>query len=723
MDFSEPQALSSERPKEIGLDIWELLRSFRRRWLLCLLLGLPLGAAAAIGAYLVLPAPYVAESEVYMKSFEDNLIFDTKERQANFSVRKQTHLRLVTSRPVLTAALRQPEVAQLPTLTTKSEPVEWLAKNLSVGGAGEEFFKVKLSGDRPTDLPKIVNAVTEAYISEVVVAEQQNRRSRLSELEKVSARVAEELQLKREELRKLTEATSSSTTTMFDQKQEFLLNLNIELRKQLAQVELEMLRLRVRDNVLSKIDTDVEIPDSILQSYVIQEPEYALAESRVNQYRRLLARTERDLAPGHPRTTAAQADLTDAEAKLAALAQSLRPRVLARLEEEQKQASSQTADQSQFQATTLAATKAELERELDRTKSTERETGLYSLDLDALTKEIGRLEAMSDSLAVELDRREFELKNARLPASVLQKAIVPQARDTKKRDMGTAAAGGGVLGLVALAICFFDSRGGRISTRNEVSDRLSMRLIATIPAVPRSAMNDAPTGRGRKKAVYWHSALKESVSAARTMLLAQADHDDRRVIMIASAVPAEGKTTLSLHLATSLARGGRRVVLVDADLRRPSLSHVYGHQGAGVCEILRGEATIEDSLHEGNIEGLSILAAGTLDDVVLQRLAEGGMAPLFEELRNQFDIVIVDSSPVLPLCDALLVAKHADAVLFAIRRDVSRIRKVAAAVDQFRSIGVPVLGAVAIGMNDDPVGYHDMYRYRQRYGYAEATTV
>ena len=96
----------------------------------------------------------------------------------------------------------------------------------------------------------------------------------------------------------------------------------------------------------------------------------------------------------------------------------------------------------------------------------------------------------------------------------------------------------------------------------------------------------------------------------------------------------------------------------------------------------------------------------------------GGLEPILAELRSEFDFLLIDTPPVLPVCDALVVAQNVDAVMMAVRRDVSRVEKVAAALGRFGAVGIPVLGVVAIGLDDDPVSYGGYYRSRRRYAYS-----
>jgi capsular exopolysaccharide synthesis family protein len=177
------------------------------------------------------------------------------------------------------------------------------------------------------------------------------------------------------------------------------------------------------------------------------------------------------------------------------------------------------------------------------------------------------------------------------------------------------------------------------------------------------------------------------------------------VVMITSAVGGEGKTSLASHLSTSLARSGLRTLLIDADLRRPSIHKLFDLPvTAGLSELIRGEVALADAIDSTPIEGLKVLTAGKCDRQTISLLAQGRLGPLFVQLKEQFDFVIVDSSPLLPVADGLMIAQHVDAVLFSIFRDISSKTKVLAASERLHSLGVPILGAVVTGTHGGRYG-------------------
>ena len=175
--------------------------------------------------------------------------------------------------------------------------------------------------------------------------------------------------------------------------------------------------------------------------------------------------------------------------------------------------------------------------------------------------------------------------------------------------------------------------------------------------------------------------------------------------MITSAVGGEGKTSLASYLATSLAQSGLRTLLIDADLRSPMMHRLFDRPPApGLSELLRGEVGSRRRDRDDGRPDLMLLPAGRCDRQALRLLSQGGIGPLFDQLKQRFDFIIVDTSPILPVADGMLIAQHVDAAIFSIFRDVSRKPKVKAAFERLQRLGVPVLGAVVTGAGDGSYG-------------------
>ncbi|HJT76329.1 MAG TPA: CpsD/CapB family tyrosine-protein kinase, partial [Gemmataceae bacterium] len=250
----------------------------------------------------------------------------------------------------------------------------------------------------------------------------------------------------------------------------------------------------------------------------------------------------------------------------------------------------------------------------------------------------------------------------------------------------------------------------------EVVRASGLKVMGTLPLLPSGRRTEGQRDGG----VNWQSLLLESVDMMRTALLHVARVEGVRVVMVTSAVGGEGKTSLSSHLATSLARAGRNTLLIDCDLRKPSLHRVFElPRPEGVCEVLRGELGAAEAIQSTpTAPGLSLIAGGQCEDRALAVLAQGGLAAVLAPLRDRYDFIILDSSPVLPVVDALLVAQEADGVLFSILRDVSQVGRINAAHERLAMLGIRSLGAVVTGVSGD-LYYGANYRYLKKGGAAE----
>jgi capsular exopolysaccharide synthesis family protein len=171
--------------------------------------------------------------------------------------------------------------------------------------------------------------------------------------------------------------------------------------------------------------------------------------------------------------------------------------------------------------------------------------------------------------------------------------------------------------------------------------------------------------------------------------------DPPRVIMVSSAVPAEGKTTLVINLALALAEAGQRVIVVEADLRRPKVTSYLGMVGGvGLTNVLTGTAYLEEVLQQHGMDGLTVLAAGPTPPNPGELLASSHMRAVVEKLRGQFDVVLVDAPPLLPVADASGLAPHTDGVLLSVRYGSTHRDQLRQAATTVERAGGRTLGAV-----------------------------
>src|ERR1700722_19022334 len=168
--------------------------------------------------------------------------------------------------------------------------------------------------------------------------------------------------------------------------------------------------------------------------------------------------------------------------------------------------------------------------------------------------------------------------------------------------------------------------------------------------------------------------------------------------MVTSAGSGEGKTTLTTQLAASLARAWKRTLVIDGDLRHPAAHKLFDvPPEPGLAEVLRGEVEPADAIRATPFARLWLLPAGNGDNHAIQALAQDNVGSLFEQLKQQYDFILIDTPPVLPVTDTLLLGQHVDGVVMSVLRDVSRAPAVYAAQQKLAPLGVTMLGAVVLG--------------------------
>jgi capsular exopolysaccharide synthesis family protein len=205
------------------------------------------------------------------------------------------------------------------------------------------------------------------------------------------------------------------------------------------------------------------------------------------------------------------------------------------------------------------------------------------------------------------------------------------------------------------------------------------------------------------------SARAEALRQLRTNLQFVNVDQPPRTLVVTSAVPGEGKSTTACNLAIVFAEAGKRVILVDADLRRPRLAEYLGMEGAvGLTNVLAGQAAVSDALQQWGGSGITVLPSGSVPPNPSELLGSRNMAELLGALRGGFDIVIVDTPPLLPVTDAAIAASRVDGTVLVSRcgkTTAAQAREAAAALD---AVGARVLGSV---LNMAPANGPRTYSY------------
>jgi capsular exopolysaccharide synthesis family protein len=213
------------------------------------------------------------------------------------------------------------------------------------------------------------------------------------------------------------------------------------------------------------------------------------------------------------------------------------------------------------------------------------------------------------------------------------------------------------------------------------------------------------------------SRLAETYKSVRTGIDLIRRNWEGKVFLVTSAQPGDGKSTTTSNLAICLAQSGRRVLLIDADLRRPSQHTIHDlRRSPGLTQVLTGQESFLHAVQQTSVENLDFLAAGSEVANPAELLATDRLGTLVSELRQAYDVVLFDSSPLLVVTDPSIVAAVIDGMLLVVRAAVTRRHDAERTQDLLKVLGVSVLGLVINGINPGGGGYGYGYGYLYGYG-------
>jgi len=215
------------------------------------------------------------------------------------------------------------------------------------------------------------------------------------------------------------------------------------------------------------------------------------------------------------------------------------------------------------------------------------------------------------------------------------------------------------------------------------------------------------------------SQMSEAYRALRTSLLLTSVGAPPKIILITSALPQEGKTTTSVNTATVLAQKGTRVLLVDADLRRPSIHKALGlGPRTGLSNVLTGGASLPDAIFRSSVlPNLFVLPAGTPPPNPAELLASSQMVEVLAELRQHYDHIVLDTPPTLSVTDAVVLSTRADAVVLVIRCGQTTKPALRRSREILAQVNARVAGVLLNAVNLDSPDYYYYYEYQGKYGH------
>jgi capsular exopolysaccharide synthesis family protein len=212
------------------------------------------------------------------------------------------------------------------------------------------------------------------------------------------------------------------------------------------------------------------------------------------------------------------------------------------------------------------------------------------------------------------------------------------------------------------------------------------------------------------------SAIAEAARAMRTNILFMSPDVPYRRLLVTSAVPSEGKTTVACSIAIAMAQAGQRVALVDCDLRRPRLHRIFDKGNEeGLTTVLLDPETLDHALTTVDVPGLHLLTSGPIPPNPAELLHSETFGRVLQELEKRFDRVIFDSPPLIPVTDAAVLSTRVDGAVLVVKPFMTRKEVARHAARSLRDVGGRILGAVLNDLDLSGRGSAYYYQYQARY--------
>jgi len=722
---SEPQ-FEEAQPQggpEFEIDLREHLKILRKR--LWLIVGVA-SAVVALGAIYLLLAPriYRAEASIIIEAGGSRVLGDKTEAvdfgPTDYWSNKEyfeTQYKVLASKEVLSRVVAKKGLARdldflgvagieneekRAEALEKADPIKILSERMRVEPVKNSQLATIVVEDRePVRAAELANAVVEAYIESNLDTRQDGTRAASQwlsdQLQDLKAKL-EQSEVALYNFRKENDILATSIEDRQNINSQRLVALNESLTKVMAQrVELEAAIAEV--NRVEKEQKDDPFWALSLSRVATHPTLTRLREELVKQESEVAGLTERYLE-NHPRLLASKEKLNVLRSRMA---EELR-NVVASLKSQYREVKA-TEDQLSELIEGLKREAFEInKREIDQRKlerETENNQRLYDLVLARLK---------DSDLAIMLKASNVRLLDAATPPI-----------DPVKPRPALVAALSLLLGLLGgVGAAYLAEMLDNTLKEEDVENVLQLPFLGLVPTVT------LPSGKADNRAIdserdlfaarNTRSSQAEAFRAIRTNLLFMSTGRKLKRVMVTSSAPQEGKSMTCIGIGSAMASAGQRVLIVDTDMRRPRLHRSMGVANEqGVSTVLLGETTIENAIKSTEVPGLYLMPCGPVPPNPAELLHTEQFHRLLDQLGERFDLVLLDSPPIVAAADAAVLSTQVDGVVFVARFKKTTKEMAKKMLRSLRDLNAPLLGAVLndVDLESREYGY---YAYK-RYGY------
>jgi len=489
-----------------------------------------------------------------------------------------------------------------------------------------------------------------------------------------------------EEFRRVSGVESGGSASAYAAQLADLNNQTISARTQRSEAESRYQQVLG----LQKQPNQIESAAAVLDSSLIQTLRQNEIEAEAN-----LAQMRTELGESHPRVQLAASKLAD-----------MRRRITDEIGKIAK---------SLGNAAELArAREAQIAPEIAKIQSRLNEQNLAEATIRSLESEVRANQQLYDSLLVKLSETRVQgVSGQQSDARVISRAIEATTPFSPHKQVILLLAFVGA-SLVAVAAAFVAEHfhGGFRS----VEQLEQVTGVGTLGLVPRLLKSDADLLPHRELTERPYTAFAEAIRTIRTGLYLAHGHQLPKTILVTSSVPNEGKSLLALSLATLAANAKQRTVLLDCNLRYPTIHRELGIENdRGLSDYLNGDVALKDIINPVANSPLLVITAGTGRQTPTEMLGSARMLEMLERLTDACDLVVIDSPPVLAVADALMLVKACDRTVFAVRWESTRRETVRSGMKQLIAAGGPRPNLVLTQVNVTKHVYYSRHNGTEAY--------
>ena len=668
-------------PEDLVQIIW------RSRWIVFLTMAVVLGIGLT---YITVATPvYTSTSRIYVQQSGPKILTEAEGVMTQLKNYLYTQAELLKSTPILSSALERSDIKQLKIFHKIDNPIDYLKKKgLSVSvGTKDDIIDISSDSPDPVEAAQLVNAIVDSYRTyhatrkrstngEVLRILQDEKRSRDKELaQKLKAMMA----LKSENI----------AVAFDDRNSNIILDRLDTLSAELTQADLQLVEAKsVYENAESMMADPARLKrfaesERAKGIYISTADEWSRLESELEQLQMQLSDLRQLPTPNQSAIGALQTKGNQIENRLAFLYRKFAETQLA-IAEQQYAAARQRQEQiaGYFEAQRQEA--LQLNKQLAEYTILQSEWEQTKKLCDILDDRIKEINITEDTGSLNIN----VLETAR-PAD-------KPSKPPKARYMAIALLFGLVLaGGLALVRDRMDQR---LRSMEEISAALGLPALGVVPSMSR---REGPAIRGKKAYLDSKSIWAETYRTMRTAVLFSDSKTKSRTILVTSPEAGDGKTTVVSNLAIAMAQAGQKTLVLEADFRKPMQNKIFGvnHDNKGLSSVLAGADELEEVIKSTCVSGLDILTCGPDVPNPSETLYSANFAKVMKLLAKQYDRIIVDSPPVLPVTDAQILASICQITILVLRAEKSTRKASQQAHDALVSVGARVLGVV---VNDVP---------------------